>query len=433
NKGDFRKGDILRKDKFEKKAEQPKEKKVNPIIGNYFFKIPLLEKVYSYELKWKKNHYRKGKDKNKGEKNTESFDYIDLKDQVFISTVDGTTGSPTGEESTDLSETSFNRLDVKVEYLVTMRVVNPYVFLFDSPGNSFDEVMDYLDTRISDIISQCEVNLLKRLKGSGEALWWGLGNPDIDNYKEEYYPDLSEEEFKELEKKQKTLWSQYKKDISYSNNVNLVFKGLKNDPFITERCHEWGIEIDEESIEIKTVQEPEIIKQAREEAVEKEAELTKTRTEQKMAKVEAETEQIKGQGERNRKYAQMRAVDDLAKLFRKYGEPNPVAKAIAVNKAHLAAEGENLKIVDINGLEGGSIANIAAQLGVAKELRNLFGGDSKSSNGSSNNNGKEDKKSKDDKKSKEKDLKDKFEDLKNRSKEEKKESSKKMREKIDEI
>ncbi|MGM0439268.1 MAG: hypothetical protein ACQEP3_02455, partial [Patescibacteria group bacterium] len=33
NKGDFRKGDILRKDKFEKKAEQPKEKKVNPIIG----------------------------------------------------------------------------------------------------------------------------------------------------------------------------------------------------------------------------------------------------------------------------------------------------------------------------------------------------------------------------------------------------------------
>ncbi len=337
-------------------------------------------------MEWKENHYRKGQDEKKGERNTESFSSIDLKQQVFVSSVDGTTGSPAGAESTDLTETSFNRLDVDVEYLVTMRVVNPYIFLFDSPGNSFDEVMDYLDTRISDIISQCEVNLLKRLKGSGEALWWGLGNPEVkkdksEYYRNEYYPEINDdEEFEALQKKQKTLWAQYKKDISYSDNVEIVFKGLKNDRFIAEKCHDWGIEIDPESIEITRVHEPETIKKAREEAVEKEAELTKRKTEKKMAKVEAETAKIKGQGIRSKDYEEMRAIDDLAKLFRKYGEGSPLESAIMVKKAYLAADKGQLKEINIKGLEGGSIASIAAQLGIGKELRSLFG------NGNNNDN-----------------------------------------------
>ena len=385
DKGNVQRGDVVKRSKFKTTDEKPKESGVNPTFGNYFFKTPILEKIYCYELEWKENHYRKGQESKKGQKNTEKFDYIDLKDQVFASSVDGTTGSPVGEETTDESETGFNRIDVTVDYLVTMRVINPYKFLFDSPGNSFDEVLDYLDTRISNIISQCEPNLLKRLKGSGKALWYGLGNPDsekyssISEYKQEHYPDIKDDEFNEIVEKQRSLWSSYKKDISYSDNVSLVFKGLKNDEFVQEKAKQWGIEIDSQGIEIKKVNEPDIIKKARQEAVEREVEIDKMKVDKKVAEIEAEKEKIQGEGNRQKRYAQMRSVDDLAKLFRKYGEADSVAKAIAVNKAYLAAEGENLKVVDINGLEGGSFASIAAQLGIGKELRNLFGGSSSGS------------------------------------------------------
>ena len=408
DKGNIRVGDIV-KDQFDDEDERPEEESFGPLFGNYFLRIPFLEKIHSYKLEWKKNHYRKGQEGKKGVENTEEFEYINLKDQVFASEVQGTTGSPAGEKTTDKSGTSFNRIDVTVEYLVTMRVVNPYKFLFDSPGNSFDEVLDYLDTRISNIISQVEPNLLKRMKGSGKALWYGLGNPDSEKYsdpseyREEHYPNFdSGEEFDKMLSEQRALWSSYKRDISYSDNVQLLFKGLKNDEFVQEKAKEWGIEIDSKGIEIKTVDEPEIIKKARQEAVEKEVEIDKIKVDRKVAAIEAEKKKIEGQGERDRQYNEMRAVEDLARLFRKYGEANPVESAIMLKRAYMAAEKGNLKEINIKGLEGGSIASIAAQLGIGKELRNIFGKGGSSKKDSNDEIGFKSKKSKEKKDNNEK-------------------------------
>lgn len=379
-------GDIVKKDgDIEKKI---KKKRLNPILGTgYFLKIPFWESIYSYSFEWSDNHYRGKKEKNNeidkieeeqerkyGKK--EKFDYINLKEQYFRSHIEKTTGVHQRQKKTKKEgnssnqEVSFNRVDVKVEYMVTLRIINPYEFIFDSPENSYDAVLERLDNLMGDIISQSEFNLVERLQGSRDALWYGLRNPKHINYKEEY-SNISENDLEKLKKKHKEIWANYERDITNSEDVKTVFKGLKDQKLISETFPGWGIKIISEGVEIVTVEPPAEIKENRKKLAKKDIEFELAQRDREITEVNAKANEIKGEGKRKEYAAQMSSIDDLIDKLIKRGLSPSKANETAEKAIQSLIAGDKgiLEKRIFEGLEGG-IAGLATQWEMGKNILN---------------------------------------------------------------
>ncbi len=362
------------------KNDVDKKKRQKGILGtSYFTKNPIWS-IYSYTIEWSENHYREGQK----EKEKEDLDYIDLRPQYFRSEITRTTGAPQERDMVSKQkEASSNRVDVDVSYLVTLRVISPYEFAFDSPKNSYDAVLERLDVVMGKIISQCEFNLLERLQGSKEALWYGLRNPkkielkknhptlsdqeveeirngntgfsgeEIERFKlKQEYPELEEEEIEKMKK----LWKNYARDISNSEQVETVFEGLRKEDLITESFPGWGIKIIKEGVEIKEVQPPESIKERRKELAEKDMEMERKKRERDMEEIEAEMNEIRAEGKSKAMKIKMNVISYLSEEI---GD-----KEIAEKAFHtlIAADENSYEKRIIEGLvsEEGSGLNIPA-------------------------------------------------------------------------
>ncbi len=371
----YQEGDIVERNGH---LEYELEKKdISPLFGSYFLKIPGWHSVYSYKLEWSKHHYRgrPGEERNL-EETKENLDYIDLKDQYFRSYITKTTGAPRFRQlESDKGEVSSNRVDVSLEYLVVLRVVNPYRFIFDSPENSYDGLLEVMDNLIGNIISQCQFNLTERLQGSREAIWHGLRNPDKIDYEKEY-PDLEISEREEVKNRDESLWEQYAGDISNSDQIKILFKGLKDSEEIRKKFPGWGIEISR--VEIIEIQPPEEIKKERQKLIQADMEYELKKRERDMSEIEAETVKIMAEATGDKYLKEMNSVNEMVELFMKReGCSESEARKTAAEMFHTIIAGEKglLEKRIFEGLDGNSFAGLAAQFGIGVGMaREMFGG-----------------------------------------------------------
>lgn len=117
------------------------------IFGGFFFMgLYPFKKIHSYSITWSSSHGRK-----EGKAGiSEEFKKINLKPEVYRSLV----------ENAETKE----RVQCKVEYLVTLRINNPYRFLFVSPDNSLEEALSQIDTLIRDLVGSYSFEKLYTLE-----------------------------------------------------------------------------------------------------------------------------------------------------------------------------------------------------------------------------------------------------------------------------
>lgn len=347
----YRVGDVVRCDGAIENELEAKE--ISPVFGNYFFKVPAWHSTCSYSIHWSKEHYRGKPDAvaTQQSEKKEVLSDIDLKEQYFRSYIKRTTGAG----STKKNSPSSNRVEVKVQYLVVLRVVNPYNFIFYSPSNSYDGVLEILDNLIGDVLANISLNLAEKLQGGRDALWYGLQNPDNCEYGLQNYPELSKRERKDLEKKHRELWDKYKDTLSYPDKQTSVFRGLKFSEEITKEFPEWGIEITR--VEIIDVTPPEEVLSSRQQLVAAEIE-------KELATIQKKTATVAGGAERERIIRELTPLPRLIKKLTKLGLAKSKASQIAqeVFESFLAGEKKgNLEKKIFKGLEGSSVASLAAQ------------------------------------------------------------------------
>jgi regulator of protease activity HflC (stomatin/prohibitin superfamily) len=102
------------------------------------------------------------------------------------------------------------RIPVTVEILITMRIFNPYLFLFVAPPTPLDDILARFDTLLRERISRLSIDDLLSL--GAEDLWLGVPEKNIPP--------------------------------------------LKDEKFIRETLLKWGVKVAEKGIEIKSITPP---------------------------------------------------------------------------------------------------------------------------------------------------------------------------------
>jgi regulator of protease activity HflC (stomatin/prohibitin superfamily) len=124
--------------------------------GLYLYGILFIHSIHKYKHRWTDIIIRPdGKIETKGQE--EEFKYVMLKPAVYaIRLFDVKTMPP-------------ERIPVTVLVLVTMRIVNPYKFLFIAPPTPIEDTLARIGAEARAIVTGCSLDELLKLRG--ESLW----------------------------------------------------------------------------------------------------------------------------------------------------------------------------------------------------------------------------------------------------------------------
>ncbi|MBL7150853.1 hypothetical protein ISS86_02900 [Candidatus Microgenomates bacterium] len=183
----------------EKEKEGVKEKENYGRIfgGLYFYGIWPVHKIHKYRLRWTdlRRVEEVGERIEKTQFHDEELKHVMLKPAVYWTKVFKVETLPP------------ERIPVDIEMLVTMRILNPFLFLFIAPPTPLEDALARIDALMRAQISMLTMNEIISLKGRSGNLW-------------------GEEEKK---------------------------GGLQNEKLIQETFPKWGLQIANEGIDIKSI------------------------------------------------------------------------------------------------------------------------------------------------------------------------------------
>lgn len=129
---------------------------------------PLLD-VFIHRLRWNDIHKSEERDGRIDEVrfHDEIFDHVLLRPDVYWTRLQRAETKPP------------ERVPVDAEFVITMRVINPYKVLFVAPVNWIENVMTRLDALLRGFVANQSLDELIDIEGRGEALWKTIGNSDL--------------------------------------------------------------------------------------------------------------------------------------------------------------------------------------------------------------------------------------------------------------
>ena len=168
----------------------------------WFYGIWPIHRIYEYTLRWTDLHrvIEKEGSIEKVQFHEEKLDHVLLKPAVYWTKIFSAETTPP------------ERIPVNIEVLVTMRVFNPYRFLFIAPPTPIEDVLARIDALIRERIAHLTVDKILRIRT--ETLWEGWETED------EKIP------------------------------------GLKEEKLIKETLQRWGMKIAEKGVDVKKVEFP---------------------------------------------------------------------------------------------------------------------------------------------------------------------------------
>lgn len=199
---------IWREGEEEAPKREEKEKKVRGRIlgGLWLYGVWPIHKTHKYRLRWADLHRVEEKEGTieKAQFHDEELDHILLKPAVYWTKVFGAETIPP------------ERIPVDVGVLVTMRVFNPYRFLFVAPPTPIEDILARIDALMRERNAHLTVDELLLVRA--EILW--------DGWK-------IEREGKEIE-----------------------ISALKEEKLIKETLDKWGVKVAEKGVDIKKIDPP---------------------------------------------------------------------------------------------------------------------------------------------------------------------------------
>ncbi len=222
--------------------------------GLFYFGLFPFKKTYTYSISWSDKHGRK--EGIKGAK--EEFNEVKLKPEVYSSEIENAeTKRP-------------ERFQVRVKYLVTLKIENPYLFLFVSPENSLEEALSQIDGVMRSFVSSYSFEDLYKLKSAkiweylkeskllreegGTLRKWGVKIAeegvtflDISPMDEEISKALASEQKQEFKAKARSgeiaKTVVYMMAEAYGKTPRQVAKEIREDPEMKEVFARWAREM----------------------------------------------------------------------------------------------------------------------------------------------------------------------------------------------
>ncbi len=300
----------------ERKRAKKRRRSWGKIMGGvYFYGLWPFKRIHKYTVSWSENHQN-------GEK--EFFNYVSLFPAVYESKVTNCETQPP------------DRIKVDIEYLVTMRIINPHLYLFVSPDNSIEDAMKRIDSLMRDIVAMFSFDATMAIVGRPEILWEGL-NPDSENPEKQ------------------ALWNEFKKLM---RKKPVPFEGLSQNKLIKETLPKWGLKIADKGVSIKDINTSD-------------PEYAETFAEKRKQEILAEAKFAEAQGEKKAMEEVMKAIVTTKKALIKAGYSQSDACKMAYDRHGeiLAEKKGNLNKVIWEG-SSGSIPEIMNQIGFGKKLVN---------------------------------------------------------------
>lgn len=188
-------GNILKKDE----ESEGKRKKVGGHIfgGLWWYGFWPIHKIHRYPLRWTdlRRVEEAGEKIEKPQFHDEILGHVMLKPAVYWTKIFKVETCPP------------ERIPVDIDILITMRIVNPYNFLFIAPPTPLEDVLARIDALMRARVSMLTVDELIALRGKSEVLWDGGEG----------------------------------------------ITGLKDEKLIKETLPKWGLEIAEKGVDIKSI------------------------------------------------------------------------------------------------------------------------------------------------------------------------------------
>ena len=174
--------------------------------GFWYYGIWPVDKIHRYTLRWTDLHRISERERTieTVQFHEERLDHVFLRPIVYWTKIFGAETKPP------------ERIPVDVEVLVTMRVFNPYRFLFIAPSTPIEDILARIDALLRDRIAQLTIDEL--LEVNTETLWKGW----------------------KIEREDKTI----------------KIPGLKMEKLFKETLEKWGVRVAEKGVEIKRVDPP---------------------------------------------------------------------------------------------------------------------------------------------------------------------------------
>jgi regulator of protease activity HflC (stomatin/prohibitin superfamily) len=144
-------------------------KKLHLPGGLRFVGIWPLDKVYTYKFRWQGIEIVEGKEKVEFHEKT--IDYILVKPDVYWTQILGAETGPVEKPE---------RIPLDIQWLVTMRVVNPYKTLFKAPPNWVENILARLNAHFRDWVAMKSLDEILALRKEPAKLLEELKNFNID-------------------------------------------------------------------------------------------------------------------------------------------------------------------------------------------------------------------------------------------------------------
>ena len=140
------------------KERKPERWRRRLVGGLYLYGIWPIHRIHSYKHRWSDIRLRgNGKMELESHDKDEVFSHVLLKPAVYaIKLLEVETAPP-------------ERIPVTVLVLITLRIENPYLFLFVAPPTPIEDVLARIEASMRSVITSCQLDDLLRLKG--ESLW----------------------------------------------------------------------------------------------------------------------------------------------------------------------------------------------------------------------------------------------------------------------
>jgi len=142
----------------QERIEEVKEQKVKGrIFGGLFVYFWPFQKIHRYKHRW--TDIRLQQARMEVEFHEEDLNYVLLKPAVYAFKLTAVETKPP------------ERIPVDVLVLVTLRIRNPYLFLFVAPPTPAEDILARVSAETRALVTSCEIDELLKLKGAG---FWEL-------------------------------------------------------------------------------------------------------------------------------------------------------------------------------------------------------------------------------------------------------------------
>lgn len=146
-------------------SEDATHKEPRHFGGIRFNGIPLLDIIFSYNLRWKS--VRQSKEGTEVKFHEETLDYVPLKPEVYFTKIFAAETEPP------------ERIPLDIEWLVTIRVTNPYRVLFVAPHNWVENTLNRLNALFMSWVGTKTLDEILEIKENPEQLWQEVGEHEL--------------------------------------------------------------------------------------------------------------------------------------------------------------------------------------------------------------------------------------------------------------